>query len=170
MRGATAAAVVGVAVLALTACAGSSAGQQRQAERGGAARIGLLHEVRAARASDPELSIFPVSIGGRSLCSIPIAYVGFITSKPPPLHGICQTRVHSARNRHEPLTVVVFSETWHWPPRCPPGDYCPIMSARPMRLSHRWTVWVEPPTTLGQKPVVLATHQRGNVAPQAPKT
>ena len=171
MRGAIAAGVVGVVVLALTACAGSSAGQQLQADRGaGAARIALLHEVRAARASDPELSIFPVSIHARSRCSIPVAYVGFITSKPPPLHGICQTRIHSAQNRHEPLTVVVFSETWHWPPRCPPGDYCPFTSARSMRFFHRWTVWVEPPTTLRQKPAVLATHQRGNVAPQAPKT
>jgi hypothetical protein len=166
IRGAIAAVIVTVVGLPLTACAGSSTSPPQRA----AGRIALLREVRAARASDTQLSIFPVSIRGRSRCSIPIAYVGFITSKPPPLHGICQTRVHSARNRHEPLTIVVFSETWRWPRfPCPPGAFCPVALPRP-KMFHSWIVWVKPPMILGEKPVVLGTHQRGTVAPQAPKT
>jgi len=168
IRGAIAAAGIAVVGLALTACAGSSTSPpQRAARSAGAARTELLHAVRAARASDTQLSIFPASIRGTRSCSIPVVLGGLSTSTPPPLHGTCQARAHFARNRHEPLTVVVFSETWHWRRgRCKLG--CPVQMPRPKPF-HSWIVWVKPPMTLGEKPVVLATHQRGNVAPQAPK-
>ena len=170
MGGPIAAAIGAVIALALTACAGSSTSQLQRAERGvGAGRIALLHEVRAARASDSELSIFPLSSRARSSCLIPITLGGVHPVSPPPLHGICQTGVHFAQNRHEPLTVVVFSEKWRWRPYpCPPGVECPLQLPRTMRF-HSWIVWVKPPTTLSQKPLVLGTHQRGEVAPQAPK-
>ena len=170
MRGLIAAAIGVVIGLALTACAGSSTSQAQRSETGaGAGRIALLREVRAARASDPELSIFPVSTRGRSSCLIPVAVGGVHSVSPPPFHGTCQTSVHVAHNRHEPLTLVVFSEKWRWPTfRCPPGAYCPVELPRPKPF-HSWIVWVKPPTSLGQEPVILATHQRGTAAPQAPK-
>jgi hypothetical protein len=172
IRGAIAAAGIAVVGVTLTACAGSSTSpRQRAARTAGATNIALLREVRAARASSPQLSIFPVSIRGRKRCAIPLVLGGLSTSTPPSLHGTCQTRVHLARNTHEPLTIVVFSETWHWRRgRCMPG--CPVLMPRhdPFpKPFHSWIVWVKPPMILGEKPVVLATHQRGNAAPQAPK-
>ena len=170
MRGLVAAVAV-AGVLTLAACGSSSIGHGPPIRRGaGAARLAsLLHDVRAARSSNYMLSIFPVTIDGHRKCSF--ANIPGPTSPAlPPLHGLCWTKIEPARNRHEPLEIVTFTERLHWPGRpCQRGAECLLATLSGRRQFSSWIVWVKPPTSAGQKPRVVAMHQRGWYPPQAPK-
>lgn len=118
----------------------------------------MIRYIRVARASDQILSIFPAQPVERN-CRIP--YSGGIDRAS--YRGTCRTSVSSARNTHEPLVIVTFTERWAQPcmlASCPRASWPRV---------HSWLVLVKPPIGSGQKPVVLATKQHGVQAPQGPR-
>jgi hypothetical protein len=159
MRAALALTLVAVA-LGATACAGSSSkttqGPCHGCGTGKVARSAMIRYIRAARASDPILSIFPAQPVEQN-CRIP--YSGGIDRAS--YRGRCRTSVSTARNTHEPLELVRFTE--RWPEWCSGPRDC---IAQPPSLHHTWVVLVEPPMISGRKPLVAGKRQSGAQAPQ----
>jgi hypothetical protein len=156
MRALKTAAVLAVAALAVSGCGGSHKKFQHHKVGAGTARSALLQRaLRLARASNSELSIFPVSYS-RTKCSIPRT-VGGIHKPLRPLAGICRTRFESTIDARTPRTLVIFTERWKWPP-CRLQDDCVAAHLR----RHTWLVTV-------QRTHVLGTRETGAPAPQAAK-
>jgi hypothetical protein len=150
--------VLAAAALAISGCGGSHKKLAHGKIGGGADRSAFLHRaLRLARASNSELSIFPASYSRRN-CSIPRT-VGGIHKPLRPLSGTCRTRFESSIDARPPRTLVIFTERWKWPP-CRLQDDCVAAHLR----RHTWLVTVQ------RAPArVLATHETGAPAPQAPK-
>jgi hypothetical protein len=152
------------AVLTLSGCGGSHKKlAQVRVNVGAAHSASVAQAVQVARASDRELSIFPATFGHRK-CSIPRA-LGGIHARVEPLRGTCRTSFRNVIDAGRPKTIVSFTEWWSWPP-CEPGEDCVVGGHR---RRHSWMVTVRRPVTATQKPVVVATHEAGAPAPQAPR-
>jgi hypothetical protein len=152
-----------LAVLVVSGCGGSHKKVVQLRVGAGAARSAFLaRALQVARASNSELSIFPAASGHRK-CSIPRA-LGGVHARVHPLRGTCRTSFRNTSDAGKPKTIVTFTERWLWPP-CRPGEDCVTGGHR---RRHSWLVTVERAAAT-QKPAVVAAHETGASAPQAPK-
>jgi hypothetical protein len=152
-----------LAVLAVSGCDGSH--KKLVQVRGGAAAARsafLARALQIARASNSELSIFP-AFPGRRKCSIPRPPGGVHARVKP--RGTCRTSFRNTIDAGKQRMIVTFTERWLWPP-CQPGEDC-VVGGHHRR--HSWMVTVKRPETPTQQPAVVATHETGAPAPQAPK-
>jgi hypothetical protein len=126
----------------------------------GAARVAQYVDVKAARASDHVLAIFP-SVPGQRKCLIP--FEGGVHPVELVYRGVCRTSVQSGTP-----TVVAFTERWL---PCLKGQDC--MAGMRLRR-HSWLVTMGPLTVQSgghhyKKPAVESSEQRGDQPPQGPR-
>jgi hypothetical protein len=162
--------VICLFALALCACvvAGCGGSHKKATQRvmigAGAARLAQSVDVKAARASDPVLAIFPSAPGERK-CLIPAE--GGVHTVKLVFRGLCRASVLPG-----PPAVVVFTERWV---PCVKGQECPLKMRSRMRR-HSWLLTMKPLTTQAngplvhyRKPGIAATRQRGDQPPQGPR-